>query len=866
MAGNLGTLTLDLVAKIGGFTGPLDKVDRRVDQSSKNIKKFSDDSALNLNLLKKSFVGLLGGLSVAGLSAIVKTSINAVAEIDKLATMAGTSAVAFQELTYAAGQYQITQDALTDGLKELALRGDEFAVTGAGSAKESFERLGYSAKEVNALLSDTPAFLTDIISRMEKLDEASQIRIADELFGGQGGEQFVKMIQGGASAMDDMRKAAHDLGVVIDDDMVKQSVEAKKQVEQLTTVISSQFNSAVAEIAPDIIEVTTRTLEWVKANKDLINQNVSGAITNIKDSVFGLISIYNSLPKDITGPAAFGIVGAVLFGGSAGKIIGMIALIDSQMSKLNMGLGDLVEKHYASGDAIIKLWDSIKSSVSGTTDAVDDFKMKSSHGAGFGVSLISDLPQTLLSDKPSSSTRSVTPFVDDKAAKKTAAEALKTSNDIESAYRAAYSSLDTMTQATYEAMAAQYQKDYDEFVKLTGEKETAQAIYAQNMSELNKKLLGTDENAEAIKKQIEALQDQANTYGMTAAQADLYQLANKGATDGQLAQVSALYATISAMEKQQELEAEGVQLKDSLRTEIEQLSYEFAHLKEMLDASAISAETYNRAMSATADVSLGLDNVSIPENDFGGQIDAENDLYEKRLGLLEQFRQESAELNASWDQKAEKLKQQHEDKIASIERSRLDLMLSSSSQMFGSMADITAAYAGEQSGAYKTMFAMSKSFTTAQATLNMWDAIGDVGATGVTWADKVAAMAEVAAQMGTIVSSIASVGMAHDGMDYIPKTGTWLLEKGERVTTEQTSRRLDRVLDNVQASITTGGNQPGMNVNIYESAGATARVEQSADGMNYNVIIQDIEKEVLRRMDRGAGLSAYFDRRYGRKW
>ncbi|WP_272579650.1 phage tail tape measure protein [Providencia sp. PROV266] len=38
------------------------------------------------------------------------------------------------------------------------------------------------------------------------------------------------------------------------------------------------------------------------------------------------------------------------------------------------------------------------------------------------------------------------------------------------------------------------------------------------------------------------------------------------------------------------------------------------------------------------------------------------------------------------------------------------------------------------------------------------------------------------------------IGMAHSGIDRVPETGTWLLEKGERVMTQDTSARLDKLL------------------------------------------------------------------------
>lgn len=64
--------------------------------------------------------------------------------------------------------------------------------------------------------------------------------------------------------------------------------------------------------------------------------------------------------------------------------------------------------------------------------------------------------------------------------------------------------------------------------------------------------------------------------------------------------------------------------------------------------------------------------------------------------------------------------------------------------------------------------------------------------------------------MATAVSSLAFSGMAHDGIMSVPEDGTWLLQKGERVTTANTSKKLDATLDNVMNS-----NQGNKQVNQY---------------------------------------------------
>lgn len=71
-------------------------------------------------------------------------------------------------------------------------------------------------------------------------------------------------------------------------------------------------------------------------------------------------------------------------------------------------------------------------------------------------------------------------------------EADKTSSDLADAYQKAYASMDTINQKTYDAMLDRYTADYEAFVKLTGDKETALAIYSQRVSELNDKMYGAD--------------------------------------------------------------------------------------------------------------------------------------------------------------------------------------------------------------------------------------------------------------------------------------------------------------------------------------------------------------------------------------
>jgi hypothetical protein len=70
---------------------------------------------------------------------------------------------------------------------------------------------------------------------------------------------------------------------------------------------------------------------------------------------------------------------------------------------------------------------------------------------------------------------------------------------------------------------------------------------------------------------------------------------------------------------------------------------------------------------------------------------------------------------------------------------------------------------------------------------------------------------------------MALLGMAHDGIDSVPETGTWLLQKGERVTTAETSAKLDRTLSQINGSSMSSKTE----VNLHEDASRAGHVQTS---------------------------------------
>lgn len=661
------------------------------------------------------------------------------------------------------------------------------------------------------------------------------------------------------------------------------------------------------DISVSVVDVVNKFQDWIDKNKDFIRQDlpreikeiasqISSAGGNITDFLGTALNGWNSLPGVVQ---EFGFIGAAAYGVKGFAILTAGSYLFSEFKDFFDGLDALRGGHISMSEFIgdesefeeaLKRYREIKKYASGALDSIQAIDAKISLVqkeyekalATPGISIyksdfdkrledlsaykkelsgLNDLRERFLQNSKSEFNVDWSgiplPLSESYGLKYTVANqstdigpteseikaAEKKAAMIASIYQSAYSSLDKMTQATYDAMAAQYQKDYDEFVKLTGDKATAQAIFDKNMADINAKMMGVGTAAQqesawksaysGIDTMTQAVYDKMLTYYGQDYEANLNLLRDKETAHAIYAQkvdalnnkmygsrvdtaLGSFFGEIDDEAKQySQLMDDGVRVTASMRTEAEKLGYELERLDKMRKIKAITPETYDRAVAKQTSIGFtpapGLGYSGDEFSALNAQDQELNEWYANQLELLDQYRQQRSDLNATWDERELQLKQQYEDRASQIEQQRYGLALSSASNMFGSMSDLASAYAGEQSDTYRALFAVSKSFAIAEASVKLWQAIANAGAS-TTWPANLAAMASVAAAMGGLVSNIASVGMAHEGIDSVPKSGTWLLEKGERVTTESTSKRLDTVLTDIQARLANGAGGGGTTV------------------------------------------------------
>jgi phage-related minor tail protein len=165
----------------------------------------------------------------------------------------------------------------------------------------------------------------------------------------------------------------------------------------------------------------------------------------------------------------------------------------------------------------------------------------------------------------------------------------------------------------------------------------------------------------------------------------------------------------------------------------------------------------------------GIDSEQFRLDQAAQQLDA---WYQDQLSRLAVFRAQKRELSTQWDAQEQRLQAEHQAKLGQLATAQSQLTLTRLENSFAAMAATARNAAGEQSIAYRALFAISKGFAAAEATLALGRALSDAMAQPWPWS--MARTADVLAQFANITGIIASatLGFAEGGRIRGPGTST----------------------------------------------------------------------------------------------
>lgn len=147
---------------------------------------------------------------------------------------------------------------------------------------------------------------------------------------------------------------------------------------------------------------------------------------------------------------------------------------------------------------------------------------------------------------------------------------------------------------------------------------------------------------------------------------------------------------------------------------------------------------------------------------------------------------------------SEESNKQYLDRLQAFNAARSNLILNSSGQIFGALSGLARTFSGEQSKAFKVMFAVQKGFAIAQGVLNLSTAISNAFA--LPFPANIPAIATATATGTSLLANIKGTqyqGQAHDGLRRVEAAneGTYTLRKDEMVLNPKQRENFEKVVE-----------------------------------------------------------------------
>ncbi|HIB8580437.1 TPA: phage tail tape measure protein [Klebsiella pneumoniae] len=792
MAGkSLGTLTIDLVAKVGGFVSGMDKAERA---SAKWSKQVQDDVAKS----SAALAGIGAAAIAAGLAVgssgfqLLKSTSRQIAETDRWAKSLQLSTQELLAWQFAAEKAGVSGDQMADIFKDIGDKIGDAVLNKSGEAVDALNALGLSAEKLSRVSPDKQ--LLAIGESLGKIStNAEKTTILESL--GNDLSKLLPLFDNNNQKLKQFIDLAKDYGVAPDpssiDDLVK--------VNQLFEDMEAQVAGLKIEIAAGLAKVDLTPLQ---GSLDKLHGVLTDPLVlqGISDLVSEVAQLAGWLVKAAAGAGQLAASTGNRFAALSGKIdLTNIDQVNERIEYLQKIL-EGKKGFYSQSESMFGWITGVDDSAKALNDELQSLIETRDKFSKASKSMLPLQVATVGTDNPFSLPPGGT------NGKPVKTPTSKTENAFNSRL------LDLQKQAA--------------LIETTGKK-TAE------VTELEK--INFDITSGNLKKLSEAQKEQLRTAA---------KVLDSKKEELRLNQENARVAEyVSGLEKQNKLVRQG------------------------FDNQIVGRYSGSRERSRMQDNNDIQQDFASRQDDLLNQLqsgDIDQSLYDKKKEALQNSLDERLKIQEEYYKKQDELQNDGAagfiSGLATQIEASMDLytnMQQVGAQAFSTLTDMIINWA--ETGKlnvkdFAATFLQSVGSTllsyaaaqVAMAGLQAFTAMIGVPFVGPEIAGPAAIAATAAAGVLAIGVGTALQGQAHDGIDSVPETGTWLLQKGERVTTAKTSAKLDATLDRV-ANQSTGGATYAPSMSFYVNGDPSdtqiAMMKKAAyDGaqMGYQKAVQSI--------------------------
>ncbi|WP_441368255.1 phage tail tape measure protein [Acinetobacter lwoffii] len=811
---------------VSSFDGSLGGLTKTLGSSSALLS----GAAIGIASIAGAAVGSLGALTGMALAYS-----NNAKEIQNLATVADMGVVEFQRMAVAAQQVGITQEQLSDQIKDFNEKLGEFVLTGKGEATDAFELLQkhskMSGEEIKKFALEMQKASGGDAMQMyvNKLEEAGVSQEQMSFLTENMANDFTKLLPifaDNGAAIEEWGNAAERAGFIITEQGIETAIDFSAQAQLLELQLKGMSNTMLAAVVPALVDIADAFFQDSEQGSTFAQVGDTLAVT-LKVLASTAIVVGN----------AFYLVGDAIGAGAAA----MMRFLSGDFA----GAAQIVKDNYTNAvDSVANSMEKIDKIFTGkTANNVKNLK----------VPPPKDTPR-----------KGITTGLDDFAAgekektKKAKSEGDKRKREAERLAK-------EIARIEYEYATADQQRrmklnDEIEYLQEKGMSkyiDDAQDRYNQEEKLIQMKFefelaehLMTEEQKLRFSMNIREQEIKAD-HDLTKEQKAL----KKSSLDEEFRQELAmlkltqetrlfqlreyLMSETAAMQERYRLEREQILLNSKLSQEQKQ--------REIALSKALQEEENRRRLNNAVQQWGGIqaemngtgDQYRLEQERFG-RMDASQDVFNAEMDQVDQAAQDP---NANMQEIAaqrEAIWQAHHDRMTAIESDYYSnsqaLQIAGMGQIASGLTSIVGDMAGEQSLAYKAMFAVEKGFAIAQSALAIQTGVSKAMALGFPQNIPVIAQTVMeGAKIASAIKSITDTGFANGG--YTGHGGKYdpagIVHKGEGVLTQEEIKALggpqgfEDLRKSIRRGYATGGlvadtHRVGMGaVSAINSGGAT---------------------------------------------
>ncbi|MGQ5490139.1 hypothetical protein ACUH78_14935 [Thauera sp. ZXT1-4] len=244
----------------------------------------------------KSVNGVLANLgvavSVAGLTAMVKSAIDTGDALDEMSQRVGVSVETLSVWKPAAEQSGVSGESFEKGLRKLSTTMLE-AATGSEDAARGFSAVGVEFKNQDGTLRATDQVLLDLAERFKAMpDGAEKTALAVQLFGKSGAE-LIPFLNQGRDGINELAAEMQALGVQMSSETAAQAGNFNDALDKLKLATTSIGNQIITSLLPALNDMAGGMVESAKQGGTL-RTILDGVVLVLKTLALGAATVGKS--------------------------------------------------------------------------------------------------------------------------------------------------------------------------------------------------------------------------------------------------------------------------------------------------------------------------------------------------------------------------------------------------------------------------------------------------------------------------------------------------------------------------------------------------------------------------------------------